>query len=43
LMLMQNWKFNVTPMTVYRGKDGSVKIIRGRAGNMADIITDLPS
>lgn len=43
LMLMQDWKFNVTPMTVYRGKDGKVKIIRGRASNMADIIADLPS
>ncbi len=43
LMLMQNWKFNVTPMTVYRGKDGKVKIIRGRASNMADIIADLPT
>lgn len=42
LALMQTWKFNVTPMTVYRGKDGKVKIIRGRAGNLADILTDLP-
>lgn len=43
MMLMQNWKFDVTPMTVYRGKDGKVKIIRGRADNMADIIADLPA
>ncbi len=43
LMLMQDWKFNVTPMTIYRGKDGKVKIIRGRASNMADIIADLPT
>ena len=43
LALMQAWKFSVTPMTVYRGKDGKVKIIRGRAGNMADILADLPS
>lgn len=43
LSLMQAWKFNVTPMTVYRGKDGKVKLIRGRAGNMADILADLPS
>ena len=42
LALMQEWKFNVTPMTVYRGKDGKVKIIRGRAGNMSDILADLP-
>lgn len=43
LALMQTWKFNVTPMTVYRGKDGKVKIIRGRAGNLADILADLPT
>jgi len=42
LALMQTWKFNVTPMTIYRGKDGKVKIIRGRAGSMADILADLP-
>ena len=42
LALMQAWKFSVTPMTIYRGKDGKVKIIRGRAGNIADILTDLP-
>jgi thiol:disulfide interchange protein DsbG len=43
LALMQAWKFNVTPMTIYRGKDGKVKIIRGRAENMADILADLPA
>jgi len=43
LMLMQNWKFDVTPMTVYRGKDGKVKIIRGRADNLANIVADLES
>lgn len=42
LALMQAWKFSVTPMTIYRGKDGKVKIIRGRPGNMADILADLP-
>jgi thiol:disulfide interchange protein DsbG len=42
LALMQAWKFSVTPMTIYRGRDGKVKIIRGRAGNMADILADLP-
>jgi len=43
LALMQAWKFNVTPMTVYRGRDGKVKIVRGRAGEMSDILADLPS
>lgn len=43
LALMQTWKFDVTPMTIYRGKDGKVKLIRGRAGNMSEILADLPS
>lgn len=43
LALMQAWKFGVTPMTVYRGKDGKVKIIRGRASNLNDILADLPA
>ena len=43
LALMQAWKFSVTPMTIYRGKDGKVKIIRGRASNMVDILADLPN
>ena len=43
LALMQAWKFNVTPMTVYRGRDGKVKIVRGRAGQMSDILADLPA
>ena len=43
LTLMQTWKFNVTPMTIYRGKDGKVKIIRGRAGSLPDILADLPT
>lgn len=43
LALMQMWKFNVTPLTIYRGKDGKVKIVRGRAGKMTDILADLPA
>lgn len=43
LALMQTWKFSVTPMTIYRGKDGKVKIIRGRVKNMSDILADLPA
>jgi thiol:disulfide interchange protein DsbG len=43
LALMQQWKFDVTPMTIYRGKDGKVKIVRGRAQDMATILADLPS
>lgn len=43
LVLMQTWKFDVTPLTVYRGKDGKVKIIRGRASSISDILADLPN
>lgn len=43
LSLMQAWKFSVTPMTIYRGKNGKVKIVRGRVGNMSDILADLPA
>ena len=43
LALMQAWKFDVTPMTVYRGKDGKVKIMRGRAADMNKILADLPT
>ena len=32
LSLMQAWKFSVTPMTIYRGKDGKVKIMAGSCG-----------
>ncbi|MEM6810930.1 MAG: thioredoxin domain-containing protein [Pseudomonadota bacterium] len=43
MMLMQNWNFDVTPMTIYRDREGKVKIIRGRASNMNEILADLPS
>lgn len=42
LALMQTWKFDVTPLTIYRGKDGKVKIVRGRASSMSEILADLP-
>lgn len=42
LALMQAWKFDVTPMSIYRGKDGKVKIVRGRAEDINKILSDLP-
>lgn len=42
LALMQAWKFNVTPMSFYRGKDGKVKIVRGKPKDIDGILTDLP-
>lgn len=41
LAIMQSWKFDVTPMIVYRGKDGTVKIVRGRAKDIPALIDDL--
>ena len=43
LALMQAWDFDVTPLTVYRDKAGKVKIVRGSASNLANILADLPS
>jgi thiol:disulfide interchange protein DsbG len=43
MALMQAWKFNVTPLTAYRSKDGEIKIIRGRAKDAAGMIADLPA
>lgn len=41
LAIMQSWKLNVTPLNVYRGKDGKVKIIRGKPKDLEALIKDL--
>ncbi len=41
LAIMQSWKFNATPMVVYRAKDGSVKIVRGKPQDPASVIADI--
>ena len=41
MALMNAWKFNVTPLTIYRDKKGEVKIIRGRAKDTDGLISDL--
>lgn len=41
LAIMQSWKFNVTPMIVYRNAGGSVQIIRGRPENLDTVLRDL--
>jgi len=43
LALMQAWKFNVTPLSIYRARNGEIKIIRGRAEDAAKHLADLPS
>jgi len=41
LSVMQAWEFNVTPMIVYRAKDGSVKLVRGRPQDINALVADL--
>lgn len=43
MALMQAWKFNVTPLTVYRDKTGAIKIVRGRVKDLATVVADLPA
>lgn len=41
LAIMQSWKFNVTPMIIYRGKDGSVKLVRGKPQSTQGVVGDV--
>jgi len=41
LAIMQSWKLNVTPMAIYRAKDGSVKIVRGKPKDSNAMISDI--
>ncbi len=41
LAIMQSWQFSVTPMIVYRGKDNTVKLVRGRPKDLEAFINDL--
>lgn len=41
LAIMQSWKVNVTPFSVYRAKNGEVKIVQGRAQDIGALISDL--
>ena len=41
MAIMQSWKMNVTPMVIYRAKDGTVKIVRGRPADKGAIMKDL--
>ncbi len=42
MAIMQSWQLDSTPLSVYRASNGQVKIIQGRAGNIVDLIDDLP-
>lgn len=41
LAVMQSWKFDATPMMVYRAKDGTVKIVRGKPQDLNALIADI--
>lgn len=42
MAVMQSWKLDVTPLTVYRSRDGGVKIVQGRPQNIPALLADLP-
>jgi thiol:disulfide interchange protein DsbG len=41
IKLMQDWKLDVTPFSVYRGRDGKVKVLQGVPEDIKRIITEL--
>lgn len=41
MAIMQSWKLDVTPLSIYRAKDGKIKIIQGRAKDMKALLADL--
>ena len=41
MAIMQSWKFDATPMIVYRNTGGEVKIIRGKPQDLNSILNDI--
>ncbi len=41
LAVMHSWKFDMTPLIIYRAKDKTVKIIKGRPKDLKALIDDL--
>ncbi len=41
MVLMQSWKLDVTPFSVYKNKAGEIKILRGRPSDLNALISDL--
>ncbi len=41
IKLMQDWNLSVTPFSVYRARDGKVKVLEGRPDDLKKIITEL--
>ena len=41
LAVMQSWELSVTPLLVYRAKDNTIKIVRGRPKDLQSVINDI--
>ena len=41
MAIMQSWKLDVTPISMYRAQDGKVKIVQGRAKDLKALLSDL--
>lgn len=41
LKLMQDWKLDMTPFSVYKDKAGKIKVLQGRPDDLKKIITEL--
>lgn len=41
MAILQSWKLDVTPLIIYRGMDGGVKIIRGKPKDMNGFVSDI--
>lgn len=42
LALLQKWRFDGTPVTTYRAKDGTIKLLQGSVARADLILNDLP-
>jgi thiol:disulfide interchange protein DsbG len=41
MALMQDWKFDVTPFSIYKDTSGKVKILRGRPNDLKKVVAEL--
>lgn len=41
MTLMQDWKFDVTPFSIYKDTTGKVKILRGRPNDLKKVVAEL--
>lgn len=40
--IMQDWRLDETPFSIYKSASGEIKILRGRANNPKQLLADLP-